>query len=294
MIFQTLFSDPLSLVASICLLATIISLWGSQKKWVTGSLFFVYFIFSLLSHRMTLFSWLFLTVVAGFYIIFYRSKLLSLKVFSLIGFVSFAFVTFVHKTPGVTNWPLLSNYSLSPDSLPLKLYLGYDTPLIGVLILLFGHPLITSWKDWWITLKKIFPIIVILISLMIPTALALGYVRFDPKFTSTFLVWGLSNLLLTCVTEEAVFRGVLQKGLMKLTDKFKCGPYLSIFIAATLFGLAHLAGGFAYVLLAGVAGLFYGYAYYRTGRIEASILTHFALNSFHFLLFSYPALAVHF
>jgi hypothetical protein len=34
-----------------------------------------------------------------------------------------------------------------------------------------------------------------------------------------------------------------------------------------------------------------GCAYLRTGRIEASILTHFALNSAHFFGFTYPAAA---
>jgi membrane protease YdiL (CAAX protease family) len=45
------------------------------------------------------------------------------------------------------------------------------------------------------------------------------------------------------------------------------------------------------VLLATVAGLFYGAAYLRTRRIEGAILTHFALNAVHFLAFTYPALA---
>jgi len=43
-------------------------------------------------------------------------------------------------------------------------------------------------------------------------------------------------------------------------------------------------------VLSTVAGLGYGWVYQRTGRIEASILTHFALNLVHFLLFTYPAL----
>jgi hypothetical protein len=45
-----------------------------------------------------------------------------------------------------------------------------------------------------------------------------------------------------------------------------------------------------YVALATIAGLGYGWIYQRTGRIEASILTHFALNAVHFFAFSYPAL----
>lgn len=32
-------------------------------------------------------------------------------------------------------------------------------------------------------------------------------------------------------------------------------------------------------------------AYQRTGRVEAAILTHFAVNATHFLLFTYPTLA---
>ncbi len=42
--------------------------------------------------------------------------------------------------------------------------------------------------------------------------------------------------------------------------------------------------------LATIAGLFYGYAYWKTNRLEASILVHFGLNLIHFVAFSYPAL----
>jgi membrane protease YdiL (CAAX protease family) len=62
-------------------------------------------------------------------------------------------------------------------------------------------------------------------------------------------------------------------------------------MSALLFGLAHARGGAPLVLLATVAGLFYGAAYLRARRIEGAILTHFALNAVHFLAFSYPALA---
>lgn len=39
-----------------------------------------------------------------------------------------------------------------------------------------------------------------------------------------------------------------------------------------------------------LAGIGYGLAYWRSGRIEAAILTHFAVNAAHFVLFTYPAL----
>jgi membrane protease YdiL (CAAX protease family) len=44
------------------------------------------------------------------------------------------------------------------------------------------------------------------------------------------------------------------------------------------------------VLLATIAGTGYGLAYQRSGRVEMAILTHFAVNATHFLLFTYPAL----
>jgi membrane protease YdiL (CAAX protease family) len=46
----------------------------------------------------------------------------------------------------------------------------------------------------------------------------------------------------------------------------------------------------AYVALSTIAGLFYGFAYWKTKRIEASMLVHFGTNAIHFFAFSYPAL----
>ena len=65
------------------------------------------------------------------------------------------------------------------------------------------------------------------------------------------------------------------------------GTAIALSITAVLFGLAHLPGGIDYVMLATVAGIGYGWSYYRTGHIEAAILTHFTLNALHFLLFTY-------
>jgi membrane protease YdiL (CAAX protease family) len=59
-------------------------------------------------------------------------------------------------------------------------------------------------------------------------------------------------------------------------------------VAAVLFGLAHGGGGLALVAFAGLAGAGYGLALWRSGRIEAAILVHFAVNAVHFLLFTYP------
>jgi len=119
----------------------------------------------------------------------------------------------------------------------------------------------------------------------------LGYVRFDFKTTNVFFVWAVSNLFFTCITEEVFFRLFLQDTFLKISSKYtKWSAPIGIGVASLLFGIAHFAGGTKYIVLACIAGIFYGYAYYKTGKIEASILTHFLLNATHFIFFSYPAL----
>ena len=42
-------------------------------------------------------------------------------------------------------------------------------------------------------------------------------------------------------------------------------------------------------MFATIAGIGYGWVFWRTNRIEASILSHFLLNAAHILCFTYPA-----
>jgi membrane protease YdiL (CAAX protease family) len=72
---------------------------------------------------------------------------------------------------------------------------------------------------------------------------------------------------------------------------YKGGNILSLISVSFLFGFAHFAGGFKYMVLAAMAGILYGYAYQKTQRIEASILCHFGVNIFHFIFLTYPATA---
>ncbi|WP_423600320.1 lysostaphin resistance A-like protein [Roseateles sp. MS654] len=94
-----------------------------------------------------------------------------------------------------------------------------------------------------------------------------------------------ANLFLTCVAEEAAFRGVIQGLLARRlgTDLRTWNGWLPVLLAALLFGLAHAGGGPAYVALATLAGIGYGLTYTLTGRIEAAIGIHFALNALVFL-----------
>jgi len=99
------------------------------------------------------------------------------------------------------------------------------------------------------------------------------------------------NLAFTCMAEEALFRGFIHARLADALAGRSYGPWVAWVTAAALFGAAHAAGDAAYVALATLAGLGYGWVYRRTRRVEASILAHFALNLVHFLGFTYPMLA---
>lgn len=100
------------------------------------------------------------------------------------------------------------------------------------------------------------------------------------------------NLFVTCVAEEAFFRGLLQSVLTRrLPALSPLSLSVAIALPAALFGLAHLAGGPKMALLATLVGVGSGWAFARTRRIEAAVLVHFLVNALHLLAFTYPARA---
>ena len=90
------------------------------------------------------------------------------------------------------------------------------------------------------------------------------------------------------MAEEVFFRGFFTKNITKSFTKtadFSC--YYSIF---NIWNHTHFQGGLIYIALSTICGFFYGYAYYKTGKILCSMIVHFGLNLCHVLLFTYPAL----
>lgn len=215
----------------------------------------------------------------------------SLK--SLCGILIFIFsiLLWYHKIPGFSNWLIVNGVRLSKDSLPFSMYLNFDKPLIGIFILGFGSlPLLKSKKEWVDMFAKTLPMALIGTFVIAGLAYYFGYIKFEPKWGSFFVVWFLNNLFLSTITEEVLFRGFVQNYLSLAFKTIKIGNGLALLIAATLFAVVH-TGGLTYILLAFISGILYGWVYIKTNRIEASILTHLLLNSTHLLLFTYPGLA---
>lgn len=92
----------------------------------------------------------------------------------------------------------------------------------------------------------------------------------------------LFNLLMIAVLpalgEELIFRGIIQRGLMK----HSINPHLSIWIAAVLFSAIHLQFyGFVPRMLMGVA---MGYLFFWSGNLWYPIIAHFTNNAMSIIL----------
>jgi uncharacterized protein len=87
----------------------------------------------------------------------------------------------------------------------------------------------------------------------------------------------LVTFLLVAIPEELFFRGILQNLL-----ETRLGRRPALLLTALLFGLAHFNKGatfnWRYVLLAAVAGFFYGRAWHARRQLLASVLTHTAVD----------------
>ncbi|HEX4166633.1 MAG TPA: CPBP family intramembrane glutamic endopeptidase [Bryobacteraceae bacterium] len=115
----------------------------------------------------------------------------------------------------------------------------------------------------------------------VPVSLALHFTRWHPQWHGV-IPFGLDYLqifLFVAVLEELFFRGFLQSLLTSHSRNWA----VSQAIVACLFGLFHILHApfpnWRYVLLATVAGWFYGSAYRRSGLVFTSALTHAAVDT---------------
>jgi hypothetical protein len=109
--------------------------------------------------------------------------------------------------------------------------------------------------------------------------LALKFIAFHPRLPSPMHAAAavLVTFLLTAVPEELFFRGILQNLL-----ETRLGQTGALLLTSVLFGLSHFHKGAAfnwrYVLLAAIAGIFYGRAWRARRKVLASSITHTAVD----------------
>jgi hypothetical protein len=198
----------------------------------------------------------------------------------------------LHVIPGFANPRVLTNVVLGPGSEPYSKYLNFDKGVAGLFLLGIYAPDLPERDEGLAHVGGFLWRFALATTGVLILALALGYLRWDPKLPSWWPLWTWSMVFLTAFPEEAVFRGVVQTSIQRWLGGTGGATVAAIVTAGTLFGLAHIAGGFSYVVLATAAGIGYGWIYASTRSIGAAVIAHAMLNTVHFVFFSYPALAL--
>ena len=117
-----------------------------------------------------------------------------------------------------------------------------------------------------------------------PLGVVMGFIKlgFAPFDAGGWLARLLAIYFLNALPEELLFRGLIQN----LIEQRFGRDLRTLLAAAILFGLSHLNNTTAfhhppnwpYVIMATLAGLAYGWAWRRSGKITGSAITHTLVN----------------
>jgi len=132
------------------------------------------------------------------------------------------------------------------------------------------------WSDWKGGLREL----LFFTPFVLTLGLALGFIHPHPNLPPVAMAalrW-LMIFLFTALPEELFFRGWVQNLLER-----RVGRRTALVIASALFGLSHFNKRSAhfnwrYVLLATIAGIFYGRAWREHRRVAASTITHASVD----------------
>jgi uncharacterized protein len=178
-------------------------------------------------------------------------------------------------------WPFPHNAALWPAGLSgfPKLML-VNVALYGYLFIKplegMGYDLWPRWSDFKTGWREF----VFYTPIVLPLGFALSFIHFHRAWPPPFMVpaaWTFTFFFIA-LPEELYFRGLLQNLLERRWGR---GP--SLCVTAVLFGLSHFNKGavfnWRYVLLATIAGLFYGRAWRERCRLMASSVTHASVDA---------------
>jgi len=203
--------------------------------------------------------------------------LVGIKRVSVVGVLLIGFYLASHHWSGFANPLLLENMKNIGGTRPLNF--NIDKAIVGYVLLAYLVSFNSRAIAWRIAI--IYSLFVSLVAciVLIPSAILIGYADWQPTIPNGLALWIASNLFVTCIAEEAYFRGFIQNRLQdSLTVQPDRAPIIALVMTSALFGIAHIGSGVVLACLAGIAGLFYGYVYQQTGRLAAAIFVHFSLN----------------
>jgi CAAX protease family protein len=188
--------------------------------------------------------------------------------------------------PVVLRWM----YRLFPYPPPLThtltILLAVSTGVAGFVVLrrLDGVGYVLDWRRGYLAHFAI--LFIAFAAIAIPLGMKIGFIAWAPSLgrlrAAPLTIMGI--LFFTAWPEEFLFRGLLQNLLSKTLKS----SWLGLFVAAVIFGFAHILHSpfpnWKYVALASIAGVFYGLAWMRTKSLVPGVLMHALLDiSWHIL-----------
>jgi membrane protease YdiL (CAAX protease family) len=289
------FTLPLIVLLSYALLyLSVLLLWlpgkGKVPRWVFTLAAAIFF--GLLSQQIepgALFSIVLLALAV--YVGQIKQENHYIRLIALMGVFVLGYAMLKHFAPGFHRLNVLDHVQISRDAIPFSLSLDFDKTIAGILILGLGSKLITKKSEWQTLFKLLLKNLPLIVFMVIMASLRYRLVTIDVKLPDSILIWSVVNLLCVSAAEEAYYRGFLQNTLASFMGNTKYANYAAIGIAGFMFGLDHYPASINYISLVTAAGIGYGWIYFKTKRIEGSILTHFSVNLIHFIFFTYPVLA---
>ncbi|RZA09086.1 MAG: CPBP family intramembrane metalloprotease [Moraxellaceae bacterium] len=193
--------------------------------------------------------------------------------------------------PAGFNYPLVFSLNqLHEGGLPFSLYINIGKLLAGYITVYF---LLSFGSQAYIQSRAQQFLLAFGLGLFV---VFVAYVCLDLAFhlkpLKYIVLFGLVNLLVTCVAEEAFMRLLLQTQLQKfLSGKLASGFWLEaipLFIATGIFVLTHFSASVNVLLVFALAGFCYGLVYSLTKNLWACVAVHFTVNIVHFSLLTYP------
>jgi membrane protease YdiL (CAAX protease family) len=143
-----------------------------------------------------------------------------------------------------------------------------------------GFSLCLRWSDWKTGLREL----LFLAPFVVGLGLALGFLhphanRPTPALMLSGVLLWIRIFLFVALPEELYFRAWVQNLLER-----RVGRATALVIASTIFGLSHFNKrsthfNWRYVLLATIAGIFYGRAWRERRRMPASTITHATVDT---------------
>ena len=140
-----------------------------------------------------------------------------------------------------------------------------------------GYDLRLRARDWRTGLREF----IFYMPIAIPLGLAIGFLHLHHRIPHPWLLipaW-LFTFIGVALPEEVFFRGWMQNLLER-----RIGRLAALLLTACVFGLSHFNKrttffNWRYVLLAAIAGIFYGRAWRQDRRIGASAITHATVDT---------------